>query len=164
MKLQVVESGEEIEAVIEVLDPKDFRQVAKSKGGFQFNWKKYKDQEIYKLRDRLNDKILGLICIQDHTDPETNAIEIELLEVIKENVGKNKKIERIAGCLVAFACRESFRRGHEGFLFLTPKTGLIDHYAEKYNMAYCPPIGNKLEGIMVAGPKVSLSLIKAYLE
>lgn len=164
MKIQVVESGEEIDAVIEVLDSKDFNQVAKSKGEFQFNWKKYRGQELYKLRDRQNDKIVGLMCIQDHTDPETNAIEIELLEVIKENVGKKKKIERIAGCLVAFACRESFKRGHEGFVFLTPKTGLIEHYAKKYNMAYYPPLGNKLEGIMVAEPKISLSLIKTYLE
>lgn len=164
MKIQVVESGGEIEAVIEALNTKDFKQVAKSKGGFQFNWKKYKGQELYKLRDSQNDKILGLMCIQDHTDPETNAIEIELLEVIAENTGKSKKIEGIAGCLIAFACRESFRRGHEGFVFLTPKTGLIEHYADKYNMVYCPPLGSKLEGIMVAEPRVSLSLIRTYLD
>lgn len=160
MKIQVVESGEEIEA----LDPKDFKLVVKSRGDFQFNWKKYNGRELYKLRDGQNDKIVGLMCIQDHTDPETNAIEIELLEVIKENVGKNKKIERIAACLIAFACRESFKRGHEGFVFLTPKTGLIEHYAEKYNMVYYPPLGSKFGGIMVADPKVSLSLIKTYLE
>jgi hypothetical protein len=164
MKIRVIEDGEEIEAVIEAVGPKDFKQFARSKGGFQFNWKKYKGQELYKLRDSQNDKILGLMCIRDHMDPETNAIEIELLEVIAENVGESKIIEGIAGCLIAFACRESFRRGREGFVFLTPKTGLIEHYADKYHMVYCPPLGSKLEGIMVTNPKDALSLIRTYLD
>lgn len=164
MKIRVVGKEEDIEAVIEAIESKDFKQVAISNGGFQFNWEKYKGQEIFKLRDSQNDIILGLLCIQDHADLETNAIEIMLLEVIAENVGKNKKIEGIGGCLIAYACRESFRRGREGFVFLTPKTELIEHYENKYGMDYCPPLGNKLEGIMVINPKVSLSLIRTYLD
>lgn len=164
MKIRDVGKGEDIEAVIEAAESKDFRQITISKGLFQFNWEKYKGQEIYKLRYSQNDIILGLMCIQDHADPETKAIEIVLLEVIAENVGKSKTIEGIAGCLIAFACRESFRRGREGFVFLTPKTELVEHYANKYGMDYCPPIGNKLEGIMVTNPKVSLSLIRTYLD
>ena len=164
MKIRLVEEGGEVDALIELLELNDFKQIAKSNGGFQFNWRKLKDLEVYKLRISQNNKILGLMCIRDHTDPETNAIEIELLEVISENVGKDKLIEGIGGCLIAFACRESIRRGHEGFVFLTPKTGLIEHYADKYKLAYYPPLGNKLEGIMVASPEVSLLLIRTYLD
>lgn len=164
MNIQVIETGESIEAVIEKVQEADFKNIKKTKGGFHFNWKKYRGKELYKLRYKNDPKILGLMCIQEHNDPQTNAIEIELLEAIEENVGKAKKIENIAACLIAFACRESFRRSHDGFLFLTPKTGLIDHYSEKYGLEYCPPIGSKLEGIMIAKPHVSLSLIKQYLD
>lgn len=164
MKIKDLESGEDLEAIIEPVNDADFKQLTRSKGGFHFSWKKYRGKELFKLRDRRNPKILGLMCIHDHIDPSTNAIEIELLEVIAENIGKNKKIDKIAGCLIAFACRESFKRGHEGFIFLTPKTGLIEHYSEKYNLDYCPPIGTKLEGIMIATPKISVSLIRAYLD
>ena len=74
-----------------------------------------------------------------------------------------KKIERIAGCLIAFACRESFRRGHDGFVFLTHKTGLIKHNSSEYGLSYIPPLGNKLEGLMIAEPNVPISLIKKYI-
>jgi hypothetical protein len=104
------------------------------------------------------------MCIIDHIDELTNAIEIELLEVGDENVGKKKKLDRIAGTLIAFACRESLKRGHEGYIFLTPKTKLIDHYKAKYYLAFTGPIGNNSIGVMVGEEKVARKLIKEYLE
>ena len=41
---------------------------------------------------------------------------------------KNKKTGNIAGCLIAFACRESFKKGYGGFVSLMPKTELISYY------------------------------------
>lgn len=73
----------------------------------------YKSQEVYKLRLKTSELILGLMCLIDHRDPETRAIEIELLEVSIENTRSTKKWDRIAGCLIAYACRESFKRGDD---------------------------------------------------
>lgn len=108
---------------------------------------------------------MGLVCIIDHTEANINAIEIELLEVCYENVGVQKIFEGISGCLIAFACRESFKRGHDGFVLLTPKTVLIEHYIKKYGFHF---VGIKSisrpQGFMVADSDVSRQITKAYLD
>jgi len=48
---------------------------------------------------------------------------------------------RIAGILIAFACKASFQNGFFGFVYLIPKTKLIDHYVEKYGFI---PFGKHL--------------------
>jgi hypothetical protein len=58
--------------------------------------------------------------------------EIKLIESARENVGANKKYDRVAGTLLAFACKEAFRNGYFGMVFLIPKTGLITLYINKY--------------------------------
>jgi hypothetical protein len=156
-------TGEEKQAIIELMSEEDFKIIRKKKDQFHFNWNKYKGKEVFKLRLLDEPEILGLMCITDHNDPATNAVEIELLEVGTDNIGKDKKFEKIAGCLIAFACRESFKRGHDGFLFLTPKTALIDHYSSEYGLEYLPPVGLKLEGLMVANSSISIALIRKYL-
>ena len=57
--------------------------------------------------------------------PEEYRIHLNLIEIQSKNQGKNKKIDRIAGCLIAFACELSFARGYYGFVSLQPKTRLI---------------------------------------
>ncbi len=39
--------------------------------------------------------------------PVELRIEIRLIEVSKENIGHEKEYDRIAGCLIAFACHNS---------------------------------------------------------
>jgi len=153
------------EAVIEPITAKDFKIVKKSKDRFAFDWSMYKDQEVYKLRLKTSDLILGLICLIDHTDPETNAIEIELLEVSAENTRSTKKWDRIGGCLIAYACRESFKRGYGGHVFLTPKSYLLEVYPQKYGFIYVPmkSLARPL-GFMVAFDEISRKLIKKYLD
>ena len=63
---------------------------------------------------------------------EELRIEVHLIEVSKENRGKNKLIEGVAGCLIAYACNLSFEKGYQGFVSLVPKSVLIHHYVEKY--------------------------------
>jgi hypothetical protein len=41
-------------------------------------------------------EILGLMCIIDHTDPQFNVVEIELLESSDDQIGGIKKLDRIA--------------------------------------------------------------------
>jgi hypothetical protein len=164
MTLRDVRTGEEKESYIDKVGSADFKSIKKNKEQFRrFDWNKCRDKEVYKLQLMNSDAILGLMCIFDHFDPSINAIEIELLEVGNENIGPGKKLDKIAGCLIAYACRESFKRGHDGFVFLTPKTELITHYASKYGMKYWPPLGLQLEGHMIIEERQSRELIKQYL-
>jgi hypothetical protein len=86
--------------------------------------------ELYALWVIPDNEIVGLMALKDV--PEELRIEIVLLECSQENVGKTKVYERIAGCLMAFACRLAFIRGYYGFVSLVPKTQLIQHYLKMY--------------------------------
>jgi|SRR6185312_4482777 len=166
MKVRDVESGVEFEAEIEPVSKKDFETIKKDASRFKkFNWSKYKSKEVYQLKLKNGNQILGLMCIIDHTDPQINAIEIMLLEVALEHVGSSKKIERIGGCLIAFACRESIKRGHEGFVFLIPKTDLIQHYTNHYGFEHVPiRTTQRPEGLMILYEHTSRGLIEKYLK
>ena len=69
-------------------------------------------------------------------------LEIILLEVVPSCRGRKKKFERIAGNMLAFACRASMRAGSDGFVALTPKTVLWQHYIDQYGAR--PAAGNRL--------------------
>lgn len=97
---------------------------------FEFDWHALSDMEVYALRVVHDNEIVGLMALRDV--PEELRIEIALLECSKENVGKSKKLDRIAGCMIAFACRMAFLRGYFGFVSLIPKTQLIEHYKTLY--------------------------------
>jgi hypothetical protein len=166
MFLKETLSGTKLEAVIEFMNVKDFKAVKKDSNRFNnFDWDKYKAEEVYKLRLKTDKIILGLMCLKDHTDEATNAIEIELLEVSNDNIGKKKKFDNIAASLIAYACRESFKRGHDGCVFLTPKTFLVEHYHSKYGFYYLPlktlerPIG-----LMILYEDGARKMIKKYLD
>ena len=60
---------------------------------------------------------------------------MHLLESAPFNIGQNKIYEGVAGNLVAFACKTSFKNGLQGFVSFFSKTKLIDHY-EKSLGAY----------------------------
>lgn len=60
---------------------------------------------IYTLRIESEDGILGAIGLVDWQDEQ--RIEIKLLSRSKENIGRQKIYEGIAGCLIAFACRRA---------------------------------------------------------
>ncbi len=158
-----VRLGIKIEASIGYLSAKEFTGIKKDEG-FEFDWSGYKKKEIYKLCVAGEKKIQGLMCITDHTSEEINAIEIKLLEIRKENRDKHKLLDRIAGCLIAFACKESIKRGHNGYIFLFPKSELIRHYQAIYYLTYIGPIGKNLTGIMVGEESIARKLIKKYLE
>ena len=60
---------------------------------------------------------------------------MDALELAHHNIGlKNKRYDYVAGCLIAFACRESFKLdgNYKGFLTFVSKTNLIEWYAKKY--------------------------------
>ncbi|TDW97437.1 hypothetical protein [Dinghuibacter silviterrae] len=166
MVLEEISSGEQVEATIEPLNLNDFKVIKRDKSRFDsFNWNAYKSREVYKLRLVSDETILGLMCLTDHPGEGIDAIEIELLEVSLENRRGNRKFALIAGCLIAFACRESFKRGYEGWVFLKPKTYLKEHYSSKYGFVWVPiKTPSQPEGIMELNTNNSLRLIKRYID
>jgi hypothetical protein len=166
MFLEDISSGEQLEAVIEPISADDFKSIKKDKARFDsFNWNTFKNKEVYKLRLVNDEAILGLVCLTDHPGEGIDAIEIELLEVSADNRRGKKKFAHIAGCLIAFACRESFKRGYEGWVFLIPKTYLLQHYSSKYGFVYVPiKTSSRPEGFMELNTGSSLRLIKRYLD
>ena len=130
MKLMRIPSGEELEAFIEELLEEDYKELRRS-NEFSFDWETEKTFEVYKIFLLTQESsILGVMSLIDR--PDEYRIHLNLLEVSKSNMGRRKKVDFIAGCLIAFAAELAFKRGYFGFVSLEPKTQLIDHYQNKY--------------------------------
>jgi hypothetical protein len=120
--------------VISKTDPFDLKILGRKK--YFFNWRLMKKTAIiYKLTIEGEEDILGVMALVDH--PDEKRIEIKLLACSIENRGKNKRYDRIAGCLIAFACCVSADKYWEdACVSLLPKTALINHYKQKYKMVW----------------------------
>jgi hypothetical protein len=62
----------------------------------------------------------------------------------------------VPGNLVAFACKLSFQRGHEGNVSFISKTKLIDHYVESLGAVH---FGGRL---MIIDSNAAYKLINKY--
>ena len=155
MKLLDKEAGKYRTANIEEVSEKDYSNIAKDKG-FSFNWNTEKKYEVYKIfLIEKEDIILGLLSLIDI--PHEYRIHLNLLEIRLEHQGKDKQIDLIAGCLIAFAAETALKRGYYGFVSLMPKTKLIDLYQDKYGFRqYGRFLG--IEG------QASQKLIEKYLD
>ncbi len=153
MKLFDVLSQEEFEAEVIEVEKKELKKIVKSKN-FQFDWNK--ERNVFKIvnSQEENAETLGLISIIDI--PEELRIHINLIESSDENKGKNKKVDRVAGVLLAFAIRIAFEKGYLGFTSLIPKTELISLYVEKYGFSQ---YGRQL----AIERKDAIALIQKYL-
>lgn len=130
MKIKDKGSGDNLEASIEEVEFTDYKKIEGNEN-FTFDWLFEERNEVYKIFLPEEDKdILGLISLVDI--PEEFRIHINLIEVAKIHVGKQKRLDNIAGCLIAYACSIAFKRGYGGFVSLLPKTKLIDWYQDKY--------------------------------
>lgn len=87
------------------------------------------------------------------------------VEVAPHNRGKQKKYDRVGGCLIAFACRQSFIKGKEGYVAFDvlkenkkDEIKLMEVYSQKYNAM-------RLENstTMLIVPEGSEKLIQDYL-
>ncbi len=101
---------------------------------YSFNWKKLKGVgELYRLTLEGDEDILGVMAVIPY--PDEQRLEIKLLAASAENIGKDKYYEGIAGCLIAYACREAvIRYSPYPCVSLIPKTELRKHYIQKYKM------------------------------
>ncbi len=158
IKVNLLETatGKLIEGEISRLQRSEFRLISNRTGFSGFDWRKEGDYEIYKVTLAGDERILGLMSVEDI--PHEFRLHIRLLQVNAENKGSNKKIDYIIGCLIALACDKAFKEfPYGGFVSLVPKTRLIKHYETKYGFQQ---FGRQMA---VLGA-ISRSLIKKYLK
>jgi len=83
---------------------------------------------------------------------------MHLIESAPFNFGSNKMYFGVSGNLVAFACKQSFLRGAEGYVSFYSKTKLIDHYEETLGAIHYG------EHLMIINTKAALNLIEKYFD
>ncbi len=148
-------SGDSFSTDIIRITKADLKEITK-KNGWQFDWKyelKQPERDVFKLTIVNNEKIVqGLISLevkQDH-------VYMHLVESAPFNKGKGKIYSGVPGNLVAFACKLSFQRGHEGNVSFISKTQLIDHYVESLGAIH---FGGRL---MIIETRAASRLINKY--
>jgi len=153
--IQNVVSGDSFATDITLVSVSDLKNVIK-KNSWQFDWKfecKQPQRDVYKLTIVNNQTVIqGLISLEIKSD----HVYMHLIESAPFNKGKTKIYEGVPGNLVAFACRFSFQRGHEGNVSFFSKTQLVQHYIDTLGAMH---IGGR---IMIIDTKASLKLINKY--
>jgi len=148
-------SGDSFSTDISRITKLDLKNITK-KEGWQFDWKielKHPERDVYKLTIVNNQSIIqGLISLEVRSD----HVFMHLVESAPFNKGKTKIYAGVPGNLVAFACKLSFQRGHEGNIAFISKTQLIDHYIESLGAAH---VGGRL---MIIDSNAALKLINRY--
>jgi len=160
MKVKILEKNTGIEkiAAIQLLIKKE---LPLKKDGWNFNWNqlfKIEGSLIYKIAiEETPGKIEGVVMLTLYNE---EMLFMNNIEVAPHNIGKDKKYDNVAGCLLAFACKKSFELGignYQGFLTFDSKTELIELYHYKYGATLA--MGNKMFFDVVVGK----NLMKKYL-
>jgi len=150
-----VVSGDSFQTNISRITKTDLKSITKRKG-WLFNWKqelKKPERDIYKLTIVNNQNIVqGLVSLEVKPD----HVYMHLVESSPFNKGKKKIYAGVPGNLVAYACKLSFQRGHEGNVAFVSKTQLIDHYIESLGAIH---FGGRL---MIITPNSALKLVNKY--
>jgi hypothetical protein len=155
--IENVVTGDSFQTEISLVSTADLK-VATKKNNWLFDWKfehKQPEREVYKLTILGNPNVVqGLISIEVKVD----HVYMHLVENAPFNKSKTKMYAGVAGNLVAFACRLSFQRGHEGNVSFLSKSQLVDHY-EKTLGAF--NFGGR---VMIIETKAALKLIDRYFK
>ena len=155
--IENVITGDSFTTEISILTKIDLNAISK-KSGWLFNWRiEYMEpvKDVYKLTIVNNPNIVqGLVSLEVKED----HVFMHLVENAPFNKGKTKVYAGVAGNLVAFACKLSFQRGHEGNVSFISKTKLIHHYEESLGAYH---FGGRL---MVIEAKAALKLIDKYFQ
>lgn len=155
--IENVYTGDSFATDISILSNKDLKIVTK-KNGWLFNWRdefKEPSRDVYKLTIVNNPNIIqGLISLEVKFD----HVYMHLVESAPFNKGKTKVYSGVPGNLVAFACKLSFQRGHEGNVSFVSKTQLIEHYEKSLGAFH---FGGR---IMIIETQAALRLINKYFK
>ncbi|MBY0481723.1 MAG: hypothetical protein K2Q21_10230 [Chitinophagaceae bacterium] len=139
--------------------PAESTSMPQKRNGWNFNWKKLlKNENTKTVMLRLVETpqtIEGVLQLKNYG----NMLIMDVIEIAPHNIGPHKKYEHVAGCLIAYACRESFKTegNYRGYLTFVSKTNLIKWYTSKYGAKLA--IGQK----MYIDPDKGSELIDKYL-
>lgn len=153
--IENVVTGDSFPTDIILVSTSDLKTTTK-KNGWLFDWKyefKQPEREVYKLTIVNNQSIIqGLISLEI----KSAHVYIHAIESAPFNRHSTKIYAGVPGNLVAFACRLSFQRGHEGNVSFLSKTQLVGHYIETLGAFH---FGGR---IMIIDSKAALRLINKY--
>lgn len=130
------------------------------KDGWNFNWKQLiKNENTKSFLLRLFETphtIEGVLQLRI----EGEMLIMDLVEIAPHNIGKNKRYDYVAGCLISFACKESFKieGNYKGYLTFVSKSNLIEWYSSQYGAKQA--LGQK----MFIDPEKGVELINKYLK
>lgn len=155
--IENVVTGDSFPTDISVVNRADLKLTTK-KNGWVFNWLnefKQPEREIFKLTIVNNPNVIqGLLSVQVKSD----HVYMHLLESAPFNKGKIKMYSGVPGNLVAFACKLSFQRGHDGNIAFISKSQLIEHYEKTLGALH---FGGRL---MIIETQAALKLINKYFQ
>jgi hypothetical protein len=120
------------EVVVVVLPVVEVDYKILTRKNFWFSWQQERHLTVYKLLIEGGNEILGVMSI-DFIDAESR-VHVHLLATSRAHVGENKKSSGVAGCLIAYACRQAMVRYAEPCVSLVPKTTLKSYYMKEYGM------------------------------
>ncbi len=148
-------TGDSFPTDITLISTEDLKSTTK-KNGWLFDWKdefKQPERDVYKLTIVNNNKIIqGLISLEIKSD----HVYMHLVESAPFNKGKMKIYAGVPGNLVAFACKLSFQRGHEGNVSFFSKTQLVQHYIDTLGAIH---FGGR---VMIIDTNAALKLLNKY--
>ena len=155
--IENVITGDSFATEISILTSSDIKSITKAKG-WLFNWREeFKNpvRDIYKLTIVNNPTIVqGLISLEVKAD----HVYMHLVENAPFNKGQTKVYSGVAGNLVAFACKLSFQRGHEGNVSFLSKSQLVAHYEKTLGALH---FGGR---VMIIETQSALKLIHKYFQ
>lgn len=111
MKIKLIEAETELNVRGKILSGDSFKLPTMHEG-WRFNFKKHaqkKDCKTFVLvTEDKPDEIEGCLIYKMNRNAEPY---MAFIEIAPHNKGETKKFDRVAGCLIAFACRLSFIHG-----------------------------------------------------
>ena len=153
--IENVLTGDSFATEISLITQTDQRIISQ-KSGWLFNWKyevRQPERDVYKLTIVNNLRVIqGLISLEVKAD----HVFMHLVESASFNKGRTKVYAGVPGNLVAFACKLSFQRGHEGNVSFISKSQLIQHYIDSLGAFH---FGGR---VMIIDTKAALKLINKY--
>lgn len=155
--IENIVTGDSFQTEVSLVSANDLKEITKRRK-WLFDWKyehRQPEREVYKLTIVGNSKIIqDLMSIEVKSD----HVYMHLVENAPFNKGQGKMYAGVAGNLVAFACRLSFQRGHEGNISFLSKSQLIEHYEKTLGAIH---FGGR---IMIIETTAALKLINKYFK
>ena len=155
--IENIVTGDSFATEISLLTFSDLKTLTK-RNGWLFNWKEefiLPERDIYKLTIVNNSTIIqGLVSLEIKSD----HVYMHLVESAPFNKGSQKVYSGVPGNLVAFACKLSFQRGHDGNVSFISKSQLVEHYIKTLGATH---FGGR---IMIIETVSALKLINKYFK